>query len=415
MLLSKRPEMFLPDLWPAYFSKAKGCRVWDLDEKEYIDMSIMGIGANVLGYGHEEVDDAIRGVIDNGNFSTLNAPEEVELAERLVALHPWADMARFARTGGEANAIAIRIARAATGRDNVAICGYHGWHDWYLAANLGDEESLDGHLMPGLDPNGVPKNLGGSIFSFQYNDYAALEELVLTCEIGVIKMEVMRNHPPQNDFLQKVRNLATCNNIVLIFDECTSGFRRSFGGLHKVYGVDPDMAVFGKALGNGYAVTAVIGERHIMQAAQTSFISSTFWTERIGSVAALTTLDVMEREKSWETITKSGKNITAQWQSMAKKYELPLATSGLSALTSFAFNSPNALAYKTLITQEMLESGYLAANSVYVSTEHTPEIIKGYFEALDPIFALIKQCEEGRDIISLLKGPVCHSGFKRLN
>ncbi|MBZ0305533.1 MAG: aminotransferase class III-fold pyridoxal phosphate-dependent enzyme, partial [Anaerolineae bacterium] len=154
MLLSKRAEMFLPELWPAYFSKAKGCKVWDLDGNEYIDMSIMGIGTNILGYGHQDVDDAVRKTIDAGNMSTLNCPEEVYLAEKLIELHPWADMVRLARSGGEANAIAIRIARAASGKDKVAICGYHGWHDWYLSANLGDDKNLAGHLLPGLEPKG---------------------------------------------------------------------------------------------------------------------------------------------------------------------------------------------------------------------------------------------------------------------
>jgi glutamate-1-semialdehyde 2,1-aminomutase len=415
MLLSKRPEMFLPELWPAYFSKAKGCRVWDLDGREYIDMSIMGIGCNTLGYGHPAVDDAVRRTVDLGNMATLNAPEEVELAERLIALHPWADMARFARSGGEANAISIRIARAATGKDGVAICGYHGWHDWYLASNLGNENVLAGHLLPGLDPAGVPRNLRGSVFPFGYNKLEALAELVETEEIGVIKMEVSRNYEPQPEFLRSVRELATERGVVLIFDECTSGFRQAFGGLHKVYGVDPDMAVFGKALGNGYAVTGVIGKREIMQAAQNTFISSTFWTERIGSAAALATLEVMERERSWEKITATGRDITTRWQALGEKHGLPLTTAGVAALTSFSFRSPNAQAYKTLISQEMLAKGYLAANSVYTCIDHTPEIVDGYFEALDPIFALIRECEDGRDVMGLLDGPIAHSGFSRLN
>ena len=302
MLLSKRPEMFLPEQWPAYFSKAKGCQVWDLDGRQYTDMCIMGIGTNTLGYGHPEVDDAVLQTVAAGNMSTLNCPEEVYLAEKLVELHPWADMVRFARTGGEANAIAIRIARAASGKDNVAICGYHGWHDWYLSANLGDDKSLDGHLLPGLNPNGVPRNLKGTVFPFGYNNYEELERLVEVHEIGVIKMEVSRNTGPENQFLHKVRQLATAKGIVLIFDECTSGFRQTFGGLHKLYGVEPDMAMFGKALGNGYAITATIGRREIMEAAQSTFISSTFWTERIGPSAALKTLEVMDRIKSWEVI-----------------------------------------------------------------------------------------------------------------
>lgn len=415
MLLSKRAEMFLPEQWPAYFSKAKGCQVWDLDGKQYTDMSIMGIGTNILGYGHPEVDAAVHQTVDGGNMSTFNCPEEVYLAEKLVEIHPWADMARLARSGGEANAIAIRIARAASGRDKVAVCGYHGWHDWYLSANLGDDENLAGHLLPGLDPKGVPQNLRGTVFPFNYNNYEELENLVNAHDIGVIKMEVVRNKGPEDNFLHKVRRLATVRGIVLIFDECTSGFRQTFGGLHKMYGVEPDMAMFGKALGNGYAITATIGRREIMEAAQSTFISSTFWTERIGPVAALKTLEVMERIQSWDTITQTGQRIRDCWQQLADKHGLQIDHWGLPALTGYTFRSENALAYKTLITQEMLAKGYLAANSVYVSTEHTPDVVDGYFDALEPLFALIKECEEGRDVMSLLKGPICHGGFKRLN
>ena len=327
MLLSKRAEMFLPDQWPAYYSKAKGCKVWDMDGKEYIDMSIMGIGTNILGYSHPDVDAAVMDVVKSGNMSTFNAPEEVYLAEKLIEMHPWADMVRFSRSGGEANAIAIRIARAASGKDKVAICGYHGWHDWYLSANLGNEQKLDGHLMPGLDPKGVPRDLKGTVLPFSYNNFAELEDLVKSHEIGVIKMEVIRNEDPKDGFLEKVRELATKNGIVLLFDECTSGFRQSYGGIHKIYGIEPDMAVFGKALGNGYAVTAVIGRSEIMECAQSTFISSTFWTERIGSVAALKTLEVMKQDESWEKITKNGKAISVRWAKLGEKYNLPFAVS----------------------------------------------------------------------------------------
>ena len=415
MLLSKRAEMFLPDQWPAYFSKAKGCRVWDLDDNEYIDMSIMGIGTNILGYGHPEVDEAVRRTIEVGTISTFNCPEEVYLAERLIELHPWADMVRFARSGGEANAIAIRIARAASGRDKVAICGYHGWHDWYLSANLGDDETLAGHLLPGLEPKGVPRSLRGTVFPFTYNDFTQLEALVATHDIGDINMEVVRNMGPEGNFLHKVRKLATDRGIVLIFDECTSGFRETFGGICKKYDVEPDMAIFGKALGNGYAITATIGQRDVMQAAQSTFISSTFWTERIGPSAALKTLEVMERVKSWEQITATGLDIRRRWQELADRKGLHITHWGLPALTGFSIDSPNALAYKTLITQEMLAKGYLAGNSVYVCIEHTPEVLDAFFAALDPVFGLIRECEEGRDVMALLKGPVCHASFKRLN
>lgn len=415
MLLSKRAEMFAPEQWPAYFSQAKGCRVWDLDGREYIDMSMMGIGTNTLGYGHPEVDEAVQQVIAKGNLSTLNCPEEVYLAEKLIELHPWADMVRFARSGGEANAIAIRIARAAAGKDPVAICGYHGWHDWYLSANLGDEENLAGHLLPGLEPTGIPAALKGTIFPFRYNHFEELEALVNQYDIGVIKMEVQRSELPKDGFLEKVRQLATEKGIVLIFDECTSGFRQAFGGLHKVYGVEPDMAVFGKALGNGYAITAVIGCREVMEAAQSTFISSTFWTERIGSVAALKTLEVMQEIKSWQKITEIGKLIGKKWKQLAEKHSLNIKVYGLPALVNFSFPSSSMLKYKTLITQEMLKKDFLSSTCIYVSIEHTNDILESYFEVLDPIFSLISECENGRDVQSLLDGPVCHSSFRRLN
>ena len=415
MLLSKRAEMFLPDQWPSYFKRAQGCKVWDMDGRELIDMSLMGIGTNTLGYGHSEVDAAVRAVVDAGNMSTLNAPEEVWLAEKLIEIAPFADMVRFTRSGGEANAVAIRIARAAAGRDGVAVCGYHGWHDWYLSANLGEDDSLAGHLLPGLYPAGVPRALRGIVHPFNYNDLPALEALLARGDIGVIKMEVVRNAEPTDGFLRKVRELATKHGIVLIFDECSSGFRETFGGLYLKYRVEPDMAVFGKTLGNGYAINAVVGRRTVMEAAQTTFISSTFWTERIGPAAALKTLEVMERERSWERITEIGLSIRACWQDLADRHGLPITHGGLPALATFSFDSENALAYKTLLTQEMLKAGWLAGTGTYACIAHTPEVIERYAQALDPVFAIIAECEDGRDVLELLDGPVCHAGFRRIN
>lgn len=416
MLLSKRPEMFLPEHWPSYFSKAKGCRIWDLDGKELIDMTIMGIGTNTLGYGNEAVDAAVMETVKNGNMSTLSCPEEVYLAEKLIELNPWADMVRFARSGGEANSIAIRIARAASGKDKVAICGYHGWHDWYLSANHNDEDKLSKHLLPGLSPNGVPKNLKNSVYPFNYNNFEELLTIVKNNDIGVIKMEVVRNFGPEDNFLHKVRELATRNNIVLIFDECTSGFRETFGGIYQKYKVEPDMVMYGKTIGNGYALTAVVGKRSVMEAAQSTFISSTFWTERIGPVAALATLNEMERVKSWEVITKNGKKMQEGWKNLASLHNLKITLAGIPALSTYTFNSKDALSYKTLISQEMLKKGILASTNFYASTAHTNDEFEIYFNVLDEIFKKISKCEVGEiQIEDLIEGPICHSGFKRLN
>ena len=416
MLLSKRSELFLPDQWPSYFSKSKGCNVWDLDNKKLIDCSIMSAGTNILGYANDSVDLAVKENIDNGTMSTLNCPEEVYLAEKLVEMHEWSDMVRFARTGGEANSIAIRIARAASGKDTVAICGYHGWHDWYIAANINNDSKLQEHLLDGLKANGVPKNLSGTIKPFSYNNFKQFNEIVNNHDIAAVKMEVQRSAPPENNFLQHIRNICTEKNIVLIFDECTSGFRENFGGLHKKYQIEPDMAVFGKALGNGYPITAVIGKENIMQSAQESFISSTFWTERIGPTAALKTLEIMEEMRSWEYISSIGKRVKNTWLKISQNNNIDIAINGLDALANFTFKSENHLLYKTLLTQEMLKRGFLATTGFFASTAHDSEIIEKYSNALNDVFGLIKMIDNGeKNIDSLLCGPGCHSGFKRLN
>lgn len=415
-LLSKRPEQLLPENWPAYYSKSKGCRVWDLDGKEYIDCSMMGIGTNVLGYACDAVDEAVMKVVRDGNLTTLNCPEEVYLAEKLIEMNPWAGGVRYTRGGGEANAMCVRIARAFTGKDKVAICGYHGWHDWYVSVNLADDSALDGHLLPGIPTGGVPKGLRGTSIPFHYNNIAELEEIVAkNPDLAAVKMEVCRNFGPEDNFLQKVRDLCTKSGIVLIFDECTSGFRETFGGLYKKYGVNPDMTIYSKTMANGYALSAVVGRKDIMEAAQGSWISSTFWTERIGPTAALAALSEMERTKSWEKITAIGLDNKKRWQALADKYGLKINQWGIPALAGYTFDSPNALAYKTYITQEMLKQGYLAGNSLYPCIAHTPEILDDYFEKLDKIFADIRDFEDGRDILKSLEGPICQSGFKRLN
>ena len=416
MLFSKRPDVFLPNSWPSYYKKAKGCIIQSLDKKQYFDFSIMGIGTNILGYANKEVDSAVNKAVQGGNMSTLNCPEEVQLAEKLIKLHPWAHQVRFARSGGEANAISIRIARAYTGKSKIAFCGYHGWHDWYLAANLETNKNLNEHLLPGLKTAGVNKNLKGSIYPFKYNDFNGLKKLIKkNKDIGVIKMEVIRNDQPKNNFLKKVRKLANEKNIVLIFDECTSGFRQTFGGIHKIYKVEPDVMMLGKALGNGYAITAVLGKKEIMESIKKTFISSTFWTERIGSVAALKTLEIMERTKSWEYITSLGKYIKRKWRSLAKKHKLNIKITGIDALCTFTFKSKYHQEYKTFITQEMLKKKILATTTIYVSVSHNKKNLKKYFSILNKLLSVISQCEKGDDIFRYLISETSTTNFSRLN
>ncbi len=416
MLFSKRPDLFLPIFWPTYFETSKGCKIVDLSGNSYLDFSLMGVGTNILGYGNTKVDSAVKKAIQKGNMSTLNCYEEVLLAEKLITLHPWAEMVKFARTGGEANAVAIRIARAASGKDKVAICGYHGWHDWYLAANLDSSKKLENHLLAGLEINGVPKSLKKTTFTFNYNDFDGLQKLIYkNPEIGVVKMEVSRNFEPKDNFLSKVRKLCDKNNIVLIFDECTSGFRETYGGLHLKYGIEPDIAIFGKALGNGYAITSIIGRRNVMENAQSTFISSTFWSERIGFSAGLKTLEVMNLEKSWKKISKVGVEIKKNWEKISQRYNIKIEITGLQSIPAFKFLKNNR-ELSTFVTQEMLKKGFIASNTIFVSLAHKSNLLKKYFMSLEEVFNQIQiYNNKGVDIKKKIAGPLKSEGFKRLN
>jgi len=417
-LLSKRPEMFLPGQWPAYYSKAQGCKVWDLDGKEYLDFSFMGIGSCILGYADPDVNAAVTEAVQNGSMTTLNAPEEVELAKLLVEIHPWADMARFSRSGGEAMSIAVRIARAATKRDKVLFCGYHGWHDWYLAANLSENAALDGHLLPGLQPSGVPRHLTGSSYPFNYNNLEEFHALIekYKGEVAAVVMESIRNFDPEPDFFPTIRRICDEQGIALIVDEITAGFRLNVGGAHLRMGFEPDMAVFAKAISNGVPMAAVIGRAKFMDAAQGSFISSTYWTERLGPVAAIATIRKAQRVNLPEHLVRIGTKVMDGWSRLAEKHGLHIHVGGIAPLGHFAFElNDQAMVAKTLYTQEMLKRGFLATTSCYISYAHTDEQVQQYLDATDSVFALIALGVRENRLQEMLDGPVCHSGFKRLS
>lgn len=415
-LLSKRSEMFLPEEWPAYYSSAKGVEIVDVDGRHFIDMSLLGVGAAILGYADPDVDSAVKAAIDSGVQSTLNCPEEIELAEVLCELHPWAEMVRYTRSGGEAMAVAVRIARARTGRDKIAFCGYHGWSDWYLAANLSESGALDGQLMPGLEPKGVPRGLLGTALPFRFNHAEELKAIVdgNRGELAGIVMEPAHDQLPTDGFLAEVRELADREGAVLIFDEITSCFRMTTGGIHRLLGINPDVAVFSKALGNGYAIAAVIGTSDVMDAAQSTFISSTNWTERIGPVAALATIRKYERCGVADHLVRSGKAVQAGWLAAAAETGLDVHVSGIPSLAHFSFNHPNELAMTTLFTQLMLDRGYLAWSQFKPSYAHTASHVELYLQATCDTFVELAKAVDDGTVESRLNGPVARRGFYRL-
>jgi len=416
-LLSKRPEMFLPDLWPTYFERSQGCELWDLDGNKYYDTAYMGVGANILGYNDDDVDSAVIDAVKRGNNATLNAPEEVELAELLCGLHPWAGMVRYARTGGEAVTIAVRIARAHTKKDKILFCGYHGWHDWYLSANLTADQLKDGHLLPGLEPNGVPRFLAQTALPFTYN---RTDEFLKLIEengdgVGVVVIETVRNFMPKEGFLETIREVTRDKGIVLVFDEITSGFRMNVGAAHMRFGVAPDIAVFGKAFSNGYPMAALIGRTDVMDAAQSSFISSLNWTDRIGPVSALATIKKMQAIDSPDTIMTTGEKVQAGWIAAAEKAGLHIKVTGLPAISAFAFEHDEPRVLKTFMIQEMLKKGYLSSTAFYASVAHTDETIDGYLKSLEDIFRFMGDTlNKGESLERYLQGGVCHGEFKRL-
>ena len=416
-LLSKRVDQYSEGIWPGYFSKAKGAYIWDLDGNQYIDMSIGGIGANVLGYADDDVNNAVISAIQEGSSSSLNCPEEVELAELLCDIHPWADKVRFTRSGGEAMAVAVRIARAHTNRDLVAFCGYHGWHDWYLAANLGMENSLGDHLLPGLEPRGVPKSLEGSIFPFSYNRIDELKQIVSKWgnKIAAIVMEPIRNDQPLPGFLEEVRRIADKNGSVMIFDEITSAFRMNSAGAHMLYGVFPDIAVYGKAIGNGYPISAIIGRDAIMEAAQSSFISSTNWTERTGPAAAIAAIKKHIKFQVGDQLMLLGKQIQDGWRTAAKSSSIELSIGGIPPISHFSFESSMHLSLKALFIQLMLEKGFLSSNVYYAMFTHKQWHLNTYLEAVDEAFAEISRLIKEGIIDESLIGKPARSGFRRLN
>jgi glutamate-1-semialdehyde aminotransferase len=411
-LLSKRPELFAPGLWPAYYSKAKGARIWDLDGREYLDMSIMAVGACILGYADDDVDSAVIEAVKSGVNSSLNCPEEVALADVLIDLHPWFDMVRYARSGGEALAIAVRIARAKTRREIILFSGYHGWSDWYLAANLGGKDGLKGQLMPGLDPVGVPKGLEGTAIPFAFNDIDSLRDTIKGKEknIAAIMIEPARGEEAPKEYLSHLKDLAAEIGAVLIFDEITSGFRMCPGGIHRRYGIYPDMAVFAKSMANGYAMATVMGTESVMQAAQSTFISSTNWTDRIGPVAALATINKYNKHAVHNHIINIGTQTQKIWTEMAAKNNLKILVSGLPTLAAFQFESDFSMQMQTRFVSEMLSRGFLGFRQFKASFAHTHEDLFVYGKAVDEVFSVISNLS----VDELMNQETCHQGLARL-
>lgn len=392
-LLSKRPEIFLPDQWPSYYKSAKGCQILTYDNVKLYDFTNCSVGMCPLGYANSEVNKSVINAIKKANTTTLNTYLEYDCAKLLLKIHPWAEMARFTKSGGEAMSVAVRIARTYKKKDKVLFCGYHGWYDWYISANLKNTNKLNEHLLPGISSSGIPKSLGGLAIPYEFNnekDFKLKFKKALK-KLSCVVLEPARTQHCDLNFVKTIRKYCSKYNIPLIFDEITLGWHYTLGGYHKTLKVNPDIAVFSKGTTNGFPLGVVIGKKKIMNAALESFISSAYWTENIGYAAAIATINYMKKNNVSKKLRSKGRKIKNIWISLGKENLLPILVRGIDSLPTFSFDNEKSDEIITYFTQEMLKEGFLAHGQCYLMISHTDEYIKKYKIACSKVFKKISK------------------------
>ena len=417
-LYGKRSEFHASGVWPAYVARAEGGHFWDVDGNEFIDYNL-GAGPVMLGHAFPPVIEAVQRQLPLGQLYATSSPLELELARLIIELVPCAEMVRYARSGGEACAVAVRIARSYSRRDKVLFCGYHGWHDWYISANLADSETLNDHLRPGIDPLGVPAALAGTAMPFEYNDIDSLKAALDANrgEVACIIIEPARTFQPENGYLHKVRDIADEYGVVLIFDETVTGFRYSRGGAQEHFGVTPDMGVFGKAIGNGFPLTCVAGKGDVMMACKDSFISSCFWGETTSLAAGVAAVTFIRDNPVIEHIWSIGQGIVDGVDAAAKELGISMRFPGKPCNASVRFDIDDpalAKGISTLWEQELLRRGICADGMFYICYSHTREDVERTVEAGTEALQVVKRAIDAGDASGYLRSAETEVGFKRM-
>ena len=417
-LISRRSSQFAHGNSPIYAGRAKGARFIDVDENEYIDW-VNAVGAVILGHADDAVDSAVKAQIDRGSIYTLNSALEIELAELLNEVIPSAEMARYTKGGGEANAVAARIARGVTGRSLILFSGYHGWHDWYQSANyLVDPESGE-FPFAGIEPIGVPAELAGTALPFVWGDLPGLRDLLQARqgEVAAIMMEPMRSELPPPGYLEGVQALARDHGAALIFDEVSCGFRPRIGGVQEYLGVTPDMTVLAKAMSNGYPMGAVVGSRAVMEPASRMFISSSYWSDNLGLVASLTTIRELDRRESAQRFEALGTALIDQLNQALRAASLAGSCGGVfwnPALQLDLTDESLRPVVNTIFIQEMARRGIHCNMSFKPTLAHTWEDIELTTRCAAEVFALIKDGLGSGNLHNLLDSDLTQEPFRRL-
>jgi glutamate-1-semialdehyde 2,1-aminomutase len=416
-LISRRASQFAQGVSPIYAQKAKGSRFIDVDGNQFIDW-VNAVSAVILGHADEVVDRAVKAQIDRGSIYTLNSPLEIELAEELIDTIPSAEMVRYAKGGGEACAVAARIARGTTGRDKILFCGYHGWHDWYQAANfMADPESGE-FPFAGIEPIGVPRALEGTVIPFRDGDLEMLEGLLNQHqgEVAAVMMEPARSKLPEPGYLEKIKELAQAHGAVLIFDEVSCGWRLRRGGVQQEVGVTPDLTVVAKSMSNGYPMGAVVGSRPVMEPAAQMFISSSYWSDNIGLIAALTTIRELKRRDSEQRFREIGDALRAALIEAMDEVGIAGSCVGFQTSPAIALDLPDedlGRKVSTLFVQEMARRGIYCHMGFMPTLAHTEEDIRLTAEAAKQTLEVIKSGLESGDLDRLIVSELKQDPFRR--
>ena len=412
-LRSRLASGFAEGVSPVYAASAKGSRFIDVDGNEYIDW-VNAVSAVILGHADEVVDGAVKEQIDRGSIYTVNSPKEVELAEELVDTIPSAEMVRYTKGGGEACAVAARIARGGTGRDKILFSGYHGWHDWYQSAQHLD----DPKLASGVQPIGVPRALAGTAIPFAEGDLDRLRRLLdeNRGEVAAIMMEPMRSKIPKEGYLETIKKLAHDHGAVLIFDEVSCGWRIALGGAQEYLGITPDMTVVAKCISNGYPMGAVVGSREVMGPATDMFISSSYWSDNIGLTASITTIRELKRRDSARRFKEIGENIRAALEDAIESAGIAAHMDGIHTHPDLTIDVPDeSLRPKvnTLFVQEMARRGVHTSGGFIATLAHTEEDVRLTAEAAAESLEVIMSGLEG-DLDALLVAAPKREPFRRI-
>jgi glutamate-1-semialdehyde 2,1-aminomutase len=401
---SKSRIAYPKNVAPLFLTKGKGCQVWDADENQYTDF-VSGLLSISLGYGDEDVDNAVIEQLKSGVSFSLPHRLEMEVSELLIDMIPCAEMTRFGKNGSDATSAAIRLARAYTNREHVAVCGYHGWQDWYIGSTTRDL--------------GVPNAVKSLTHSFNYNDLNSLKEIFEQQpeRISAVILEPMNTCLPKDNFLQKVKELCLQHGAVLIFDETITGFRFSQGGAQQLFSVEPDLATFGKGMANGYPISAIVGRRDIMMLMEDIFFSGTFGGETLSLAATKATLIKIKKQNVLEHIHAMGTKLLNGLTKLIKKYNAQSWLS-LAGHPSWSFllmtgtGGYSQIELKSLFIQEMSERGILLGGGHNLSFAHKDKDIDTLLKAYDEVLLILSDTVKNKDFTQRFRGELLEPVFK---